>query len=97
MAFVSEEGFNGTASTKSETEIDAEEAKSAILDELASETAAIPAAGDPGEEKEDDDASEMLQLYQSTQETQTWHWEQQWVEIERYGPLQVRRCVMSEF
>ena len=71
----------------SESEIE-DELKSVTVDEQASEIAAAPVVGETAnEEKEDDDASEMLQQFHSTQETQSWHWEQQWVEIERCRSL----------
>ncbi len=71
--------------TKSDAELGVEEEVKASTndDERASDIVPEPSSGEPAEEGEDDGASEMLEAFRSAQDTQSWRWEQHWVDIER--------------
>lgn len=75
----------GSASTKSDIEFDEQDTKSMTIDENPSEIADVPF---PLETIEDD--AKPLDVSQPTEnenETQSWHWEHQWVTIPRFAKI----------
>ena len=85
MALAENPSQESPRTTKSDAELGAEEEVKASTneDERASDIVPEPSSGEPAEEGEDDGASEMLEAFRSAQDTQSWRWEQHWVDIER--------------